>query len=144
MKVPSNLNKGSVNFNMTPMIDIVFQLIIFFLVSSHLARQETQLELDLPSAESGQRIEEETGERLIVNVLPGGEIQLAGQTVSLAEFRDKVAFERQRRGDELEVRIRSDRNAPYRLVEPLMTACARSGVWNVTFAVIRPSDAPGG
>ena len=31
---------------MTPMIDVVFLLIIFFLVSSHLARQETQMELD--------------------------------------------------------------------------------------------------
>ena len=37
----------------------------------------------------------------------------------------------------LEVRIRSDRNVPYRVVEPVLLACARSGVWNVTFAVIR-------
>ena len=36
----------------------------------------------------------------------------------------------------LEVRIRSDRTVPYRIVEPLMVACARSGVWRVTFAVV--------
>ena len=35
--------------NMTPMIDVTFQLIIFFLLSSRLAQQEA-LELDLPTA----------------------------------------------------------------------------------------------
>jgi len=55
MRVVSNLSRGSLGFNMTPMIDVVFLLIIFFLVSSHLAQQETQLELDLPEATSGTR-----------------------------------------------------------------------------------------
>ena len=41
--------------DMTPMIDVVFQLLIFFLVASHLARQEVQLQLDLPDAGTGQR-----------------------------------------------------------------------------------------
>ncbi len=53
MKVPTQLNSGEVDFNMTPMIDVVFLLIIFFLVSTHLAKQEAQLELPLPVAESG-------------------------------------------------------------------------------------------
>ena len=53
MQVPSSTtSRGEVGFNMTPMIDIVFLLIIFFIVSSHLARQETQLELALPAASS--------------------------------------------------------------------------------------------
>ena len=40
------------------MIDVVFLLIIFFLVSSHLARQESQLPLPLPDAVSGEEVEE--------------------------------------------------------------------------------------
>ena len=47
MRVPSNLRSGSLGFNMTPMIDVVFLLIIFFLVSSHLAKQEVQMPLPL-------------------------------------------------------------------------------------------------
>ena len=71
MRVPSNLSRGSVGFNMTPMIDVVFLLIIFFLVSSHLARQEVQLDLDLPPATSGHAPEEdESVRRVVVNVLP--------------------------------------------------------------------------
>ena len=50
MRVPSSTNRRAVGANMTPMIDVVFLLIIFFLVSSHLARQENHLPLDLPIA----------------------------------------------------------------------------------------------
>ena len=54
MRIPSPATTDGVGFNMTPMIDVVFQLIIFFLLSSHLAKQETQFALPLPAAESGQ------------------------------------------------------------------------------------------
>jgi len=87
MRAPSNLSRGSLSFNMTPMIDVVFLLIIFFLVSSHLARQETQLELDLPEAASGQRAQEDDVRRVVVNVLglarPEGRIQVGGQVNGL-------------------------------------------------------------
>ncbi len=50
MRLPNQSGRHSVGANMTPMIDVVFLLIIFFLVSSHLARQENRLPLDLPVA----------------------------------------------------------------------------------------------
>ncbi len=56
MRLPTqqHTDRGRLDVKMTPMIDIVFLLIIFFLVSSHLAKQEVQLDLDLPAAESGR------------------------------------------------------------------------------------------
>ena len=45
--------KQDPEINLTSLIDVVFLLIIFFLVSSHLAKQESQLELPLPVADSG-------------------------------------------------------------------------------------------
>ena len=57
MRVPSRVLSHQVGFNMTPMIDVVFQLIIFFLLSSHLAKQETQLPLPLPEAISGRDLQ---------------------------------------------------------------------------------------
>ena len=94
MRIPNNHSRGSVGFNMTPMIDIVFLLIIFFLVSSHLARQETQLELDLPAAASGHRAEDDDrARRVIVNVLANprtangqddeGQIMIGGKVLIL-------------------------------------------------------------
>ncbi len=140
MRVPSNMSRGSVGFNMTPMIDVVFLLIIFFLVSSHLAKQETQLELDLPNATSGRATPDEGVRRVVVNVLsqPGdsGSVQVGGRTLAPDELRQLINYESMKSGDSLEVRIRSDRNVPYRVIEPILVACARAGAWNVTFAVI--------
>ena len=140
MRVPNHLRGGRVGFNMTPMIDVVFLLIIFFLVSSHLAKQESQMQLPLPVAESGSMESETESRRITVNVLHGGRLLLAGKAVRPTELverlRDKIADA----GSDLEVRIRSDRTVEYRYVEPIMLACARSGIWNVTFAVYRPED----
>jgi biopolymer transport protein ExbD len=144
MRVPSNLSRAGLGFNMTPMIDVVFLLIIFFLLSSHLAQQEVQLELDLPRAASGQRPEEEEIRRVVINVLPeqhaGKRIMVGGRLMRGEELAQLIDYESRRaRGEargRLEVRIRSDRKVPYRVVEPVMVACARAGVWKVTFAVV--------
>ena len=50
MRLPHNGQSRELSNNMTPMIDVVFLLIIFFLVSSHLARQESRVPLELPDA----------------------------------------------------------------------------------------------
>ena len=136
MRAPTYAARGSLSFNMTPMIDIVFLLIIFFIVSSHLARQETQLDLALPAAASGHEPLDDDARRLVVNVSAAGEIQLAGVALSVDELGQKIQFESQRTKGDLEVRIRGDRQVPYRVVEPIMVACARAGVWKVTFAVV--------
>jgi biopolymer transport protein ExbD len=136
MRAPRYAARSALSFNMTPMIDIVFLLIIFFIVSSHLARQEIQLELALPLAASGQSAAEDDTRRLTINVMPDEQIQLAGAAITSDELQRKIAFEAQRSGGEIEVRIRSDRNVPYRAVEPILLACARAGVWNVSFVVV--------
>lgn len=123
--------------NMTPLIDVVFLLIIFFLVSSHLARQETQLELNLPSAVSSHEAAAESRPRVSVNVLADGRILLGSAESDPAEITERLRFERDRSGDDMEVRIRSDRTVPYGNVEPVLLACAEAGIWNVTFAVYK-------
>lgn len=128
--------RGEISFNMTPMIDVTFLLIVFFLVSSHLARQEVPLELDLPEAASGEPLADDA-RRLVVNVLPDGELIVAGRRVEPGELERVIEIERGSSNRELEIRIRSDRQVPYRFVEPVMLAAARAGVWRVSFAVVR-------
>ncbi len=140
MRSPTNLGRGSIGFNMTPMIDVVFLLIIFFLVSSHLARQETQVVVDLPDAASSDRPDEEDVRRLFVNVLSETQILVGSQPIEPARLEALLSYESQRPqgatgARPLEVRIRTDRTVPYRAVEPILLACARSGIWNVKFAV---------
>lgn len=140
MHVPSNLRSGSLGFNMTPMIDVVFLLIIFFLVSSHLAKQEVQMPLPLPTAQSGSKSIEEDAPRLTINVLADGTLMLYGRLIQHTELPKRLSDRLHEEGPGLQIRIRGDRNAPYRFVEPIMSACWRAGIWDVSFSVYRPED----
>ncbi len=141
MRVPQNLRSGDLEINMTPMIDIVFLLIIFFLVSSHLARQEAQMDLPLPIADSGTKADEIEGRRLTLNVKGDGEMILAGRRVTREELGRRLAAALKDANGELEVRIRGNREVPYRHIAQIMLSCARSGIWNVTIGVYRTEDA---
>ena len=134
MKFPSFSKGGEVGFNMTPMIDVVFQLIIFFLVSSHLAKQEVHLKLPLPEAQSGVTDKPSEKPRLTVNVLADGTLLFGGRQVTADELRSQLAQRQAEKGDEVEVRIRGDRSAVYKHVSPVLRSCAEAGIWNVKFA----------
>jgi biopolymer transport protein ExbD len=141
MRFPSFSKGGGVGFNMTPMIDVVFLLIIFFLVSNHLAKQEVQYKLPLPEAQSGLKEQPSEKPRLTVNVLVDGTLLLAGRQVTAEELRARLAERQAELGKDVEVRIRGDRGTAYKHVEPVMLACAREEIWNVSYAVFRKEDA---
>src|SRR5215510_12554998 len=86
MRTPSRAVSSDVGFNMTPMIDVVFQLIIFFLLSSHLAKQEKQLPLALPTAKSGIVEAADARPRLTVNVLADGTLLVASRPIQPDEL----------------------------------------------------------
>lgn len=138
MRIPSRSLTGEVGFNMTPMIDVVFQLIIFFLVSSHIAKQEVQMKLPLPLASSAQKEEvREEVPKLTIHVDLEGQIFLAARPMDPQELSKRLRERKAKLGENqpLEVRIRGDRRAPYRAIEPVMVACAEAGIWNVQYSV---------
>ncbi len=102
--------------NLTPLIDVVFLLIIFFLVSSHLAQQETHLQLDLPDASSGEQDAATQPARVTINVGADGAAQIAGEGVDAPEIGRRLKRLMGGREKPLEVRIRTDRTATYAAV----------------------------
>ena len=135
MHIPSYARSKEVGFNMTPMIDVVFLLIIFFLVSSHLAKQESQMEIDLPNAESGLESEVSTTPRIVINVTSSGQLLISGRRVSEFEVEDRLVEHVQNNGPNVEVRIRSDRQIPFAQVRQVMLAFDKMVIWNVAFSV---------
>jgi len=130
-------SSGSVEFNMTPMIDVVFLLIIFFLVSSHLAQQEAHLELPLPVAKSGGDDEDPDAPRITVNVLEDGEYRLGGRRVDENTLLQRLQLRQAEEDEPVLVKIRTSRRAAYRHLTPVLAACAKSGIDRVTFATYR-------
>ncbi|HMO13958.1 MAG TPA: biopolymer transporter ExbD [Pirellulaceae bacterium] len=121
---------------MIPMVDVVFLLIIFFLVSSHMARTENE-KLELPVAVSGDQEANVTLPRLVINIREDGQVVVAGRAVTLEALQSRLAVAREQLGDEIEVRIRCSKQAPYSQISPILLACTKNKIWNVSFAVYR-------
>ena len=143
MRVLQRLRHRPVGFNMTPMIDVVFLLIIFFLVSSHLAQRENRIRVELPDAKSGLLVVENETPRVTLTLQADGKWWLAGRRVAVAQLTERLRVQQEQQGETMELRIRCDRRVPYRRVESVLAKAVEVGIWNVSFAVIdRPVESP--
>ncbi len=122
-------------FNMTPMIDITFQLIIFFMLVSDMSRVQTE-PLTLPGA-SQAVIPPPDLEALVVNVMADGRIKVAGRAFSDAALEGLFETRRPRaeRGMGYPVVLRADRATPFEHVQKvMMMATAHGAVTRVQFS----------
>lgn len=119
---------------MTPMIDVVFLLIIFFLVSSHLAKQENSLELDLPQAVSSLE-DSATRETFVVNILPSGIWQVGGADVDETSLATIIRQRVMQTSQPLQLKIRTDRKVTYDRIEPVLRLAAAAGIGDIVFSV---------
>ena len=95
------------------------------------------MELELPVASSAQQDSDLETPRVTINVLDDGSMWIAGRPIETDRLEATFVKAREENGNDIEVRIRGSRDAPYQTFEPVMLACAQSGIWNVTFAVKR-------
>lgn len=142
MRLPYNPQSRELSNNMTPMIDVVFLLIIFFLVSSHLARQESRLPLELPTAASHLPMDLQPAD-LTINLLADGTWSIAGTVVDEAGLKQVLSEQRDKNGSGALIRVRTDRSASYRSLEPILRHAAVSGLPNISIAVNESSGGGG-
>jgi len=122
--------------DMTPMIDIVFQLLIFFLTTAAIA-QANRVKLDLPR-EAGTPDPTPTGPGLVVSIRADGSCELAGRVVTMDELTAAARASRSERGRLVPV-VRADRSAPGARLNDVIDACRQAG-----FDGIRLATTPGG
>ena len=134
MRSPKLIAKGTATINMTPMIEVVFLLIIFFLVSSHLAKQETSIPLDLPLANSAL-VPTENRPAIVVNILADGSWTMGGAVLDKDALSNVLRSRTMTSPDPLQLRIRTDRTVPYARIEPVLSAAAANGIGDVVFSV---------
>ncbi|MFG0263222.1 MAG: ExbD/TolR family protein [Novipirellula sp. JB048] len=119
---------------MTPMIDVVFLLIIFFLVSSHLARQENALPVELPVASTfltprPDRI------ALTVTVDAESNYRISGDIIAVDQLRPLLRDHAVRSGAEAALKLRTDGSVSYEHIEPILRESAQAGIHDVTISV---------
>lgn len=137
MKIPTRTIDRGFAFNITPLIDVVFLLIIFFLVASHFIRNEQVERVNLPFA-SQVKDDDETSNRLVVTVDATGQLLLGTTPITSEEFEQRLLLLLAKNGaEQTELRIRADRTVVYSRIEPLLLTAARNGVTRIRFAVIK-------
>jgi biopolymer transport protein ExbD len=137
MAQQAQTDTSDLEINMTPMIDVVFQLIIFLMLANDMSRKELE-DLKLPLAFHAQQDEaKEKDPRVVVNVIKGSEtekpkLKVRGQELTLPEFK-RLLLERtaeagrendSTQASKLFVLIRADEKCRWQDVQFVMQACA--------------------
>jgi len=119
--------------NLTPMLDVVFNLLLFFLAATTFAREEVAMDLRLPQARSGA--ESKGGHQLVVNVFADGRLQVDGRVVTLEALRQKLQAAAARDKDQA-VLVRGDKQAQFGIGLQVLDACRLAKIGKVDFAAL--------
>ncbi len=124
--------------NLVPLLDVMFLLLIFFLVSTTFAKDEVDMNLVLPEARSGAPAE--SGNLLVINVAQDGAITVDGRQVATMEaLRQKLRAAASRNRDQ-QVLIRGDTRVQFGLVAQALDACLGASLKRVAIRA-RPAEA---
>lgn len=112
--------------NMTPMIDCVFLLLIFFMLGTKFADPERNIRLRVPEVADRGTLTS-APERKVIHVFRDGSITFDHQRVSLEELKNRLTVVRSQYSD-LGVLVRGDARGQFQNVAAVLNACRQVGV----------------
>ncbi|MCC6123836.1 MAG: biopolymer transporter ExbD [Pirellulales bacterium] len=119
--------------NLTAMLDIMFLLIIFFMLGTRFVDDERKIGLRVPEVVDRAALTPASARRT-VNVYRDGAITLDQTPVTLPELVDRLKSAR-RRHDDLGVLVRGDAEDKYQRIVAVLNACKQAGIQNLGIAV---------
>jgi biopolymer transport protein ExbD len=123
--------------DMTPLIDVVFQLLIFLMVSSQFTKPEQAI--DLPQTPGESSLVDPSPDKLTVSLAENGEIFVNQELVALGDLRAKLSSW-SASGNTKRVEIRGDRDGRYGRFVEVIEIVSLAGFDNVAI-VKKPSHA---
>jgi biopolymer transport protein ExbD len=123
--------QDEVELNMAPMIDMVFLLLIFFMVAS-VVKELDKIEVEIPSAQYA-KVPADTKGRMMLSVDNENQIYHGADPVDLEELRVRIAFELDMNPN-LRVLVRADELVRYETTKNIMIACAEVGATDLIYA----------
>ncbi len=132
------------SFQLAPMIDIVFLLLIFFLVTYQITEQEKDLKIAVPTTTEGSQ-KARVANKIVINLSAEGVITISGKVFTKDELRETLerivkAAEVANKGgaDQQPVRIRLDQDGRNQQTLELVDEIQKAGIWNIDFATRSP------
>ncbi len=130
------------SFDLTPMIDVVLLLIIFFTLTAQFARTQ-QRPMDLPH-EKGEKLPPDKPASLVIDLDKDGQLSVLGQPAELGALTRMVEGEVLRVGDNLDLVVRAHRECSAAHLNRLASALAGINVRNWKLATSNEADQPAG
>lgn len=134
MKMPSDSSEDA-RFQMAPMIDMVFLLLVFFMCASHLSSSKN-LPLKIPLASKGV-VPKERVDRWVVNIDAEGKVYSGMAEVTLDQLAAEVT-EGKKRNPAMKMYLRADQLTPHKEVRRVMETIAACGIDDFIFGVYNP------
>ena len=132
--MPIKLNSAEEpTLNLTPMIDIVFLLIIFFMVGTQFTEVEQELEISIPQIASGATNVTEP-QQCVIAVFHDGRVSIDDHVMEIQELENNLN-QRISGGAELHVIIRGDAEGAFQNVADVLSVCRRAGVSDLGISV---------
>lgn len=126
--MPSDTDEG---FELTPMIDVVFLLIAFFMTITAEITEEN-IKIEVPIAEEA-KVPEERGIRQTISIDETGQIFFGSRLMVPDELTEAIRFALET-DPETRVYLRADARAAHRHVQQVMRATAAAGLYDLIFA----------
>jgi len=130
------------DINLAPLIDVVFLLLIFFMVSTTF-KHESEIKIELPRA--GEKAAEEIERKLIdLTIDQEGRFYVNREAVVNTQLETLMRALGKAAGDnkDLPVLISADARTPHQAVMTAMDAASRSGLLHITFAATQVPEEP--
>ncbi len=121
------------SINLTPMIDIVFLLIIFFMVGTEFVELERELVVDVPRVSDGDAITA-APEKRIINVYRDGHVALDNQDMTVDQLKSELTLARSQYTG-LGVIVRGDAEGAFQNVASVLDACRQAGIAEMGISV---------
>jgi biopolymer transport protein ExbD len=121
------------SLSLTPLIDVVFLLLIFFLVSTRFEQEERDMDVELPQASEAQPTTFQ-GQDIFVTVTPNGDYFVEGEQLDAPGVEAFLTSAYQSNPGRQRVMIRADRESRTGHVVAVMNACNKANIRNYSIA----------
>ncbi len=133
MRLRDELEGDEFALNLTSMTDIVFLMLVFFMLATTFSDPERALGVELPAASSSA---EPPPEDLVINVLEDGSFVLGGEVLDRQELAERLE-RTARSAPDTPVTIRGHRLARHEAIVTVMDACGQAGLHNLSVGTTR-------
>lgn len=125
------------DFPMTPMIDMVFLLLVFFMTVSTLAQADKSIPLNLPESVESD-VPKDLSDRGIISINAKGVIYLGAVEQTLESMQAVIKGSLETNPD-LRIQVRADAQTPYGAIKKVLKACAEVGAYEVIYSTHQAS-----